>query len=93
MQKYGIAVDQLSGHAQAAAQAAERIGARTIIYREQVPIAAVIPMSDLKELDPADPGDSGDDPLLSLCGTCSSDAFVDGLRGELTTTMMFRPRR
>jgi hypothetical protein len=93
MQKYGLTIDQLGPHAQAAAQAAERLGARTIVYRDQVPIAAFVPMSDIAQLDPPDPGASGEDPLLSLCGTCSSDAFVDGMRGELGTTMMFRPKK
>ncbi len=91
MQKYGLTVDQLGPHGQGAAQAAERMGARTIIYRDQVPIAAVIPMSDMAQLDPPDPGQSGEDPLLSLCGTCQSDMFVEGLRGELTSTVMFKP--
>jgi hypothetical protein len=91
MQKYGIAVEQLTGQGQAAAQAAERIGARTIIYREKTPIAAVVPLGDLLQLEP-DPGENGDDPLLSLCGTCSSDRFVDRLSGGTTASAKVPPR-
>jgi hypothetical protein len=90
MQRYGIDVAQLSPHAQAAVQAAERMGARTIIYRDQVPLAAVVPITDIDKLEPADPGDSGADPLLALCGTCSNDTFVDAMSADLSRTNLFR---
>lgn len=90
MRKYGIVVEQLSPHGAAAVQAAERAGARTIVYRDQAPVAALVPMSDLRELEPTDPGESGGDPLLSLCGKCQEDMFVDSLYGEMNTTSLFR---
>jgi len=89
MQKYGISVDQMSQHGRAAAQAAERLQSTTIIYRDKVPVAAIIPMEDLDKLDPPDPGAAGDDPLLSMCGTCNNDAFVDQL-SDLSHTVLFR---
>lgn len=80
----------MSPHGQAAVRAAERHGARTIIYREQVPLAAIIPSADLDKLDPPDPGEHGGDPLLELAGTCHHDAFVDGMNTDLTTTLFKR---
>jgi hypothetical protein len=92
MQKYGLTLDQLSAHGQAAAQAAERMSSRTTIYREKVPVAAIVPVADLDKLEPADPGEAGEDPLLALCGTCNDDAFVDTLV-DLSTTVLFRRGR
>jgi hypothetical protein len=90
MQRYGIDLEQLSPHAQAATQAAERLGARTIIYRDQVPLAAIVPIADLDKLDPPDPADAGADPLLALSGTCSNDTFVDAMSADLGRTNLFR---
>ena len=89
MQKYGLTLDQLSAHGQAAAQAAERMASRTTIYRDKVPVAAIVPIADLEKLEPADPGEAGEDPLLALCGTCSDDVFVDSLV-DLSSTVLFR---
>ena len=92
MQKYGILLEQLAPHGQAAVQAAERAGARTIIYRDKVPVAAVVPAHELNELSVSF-DDSNPDPLLSLCGTCQQDTFVDALMGELTRTVLFKRGR
>ncbi|MBW2456584.1 MAG: hypothetical protein JRI68_18850 [Deltaproteobacteria bacterium] len=89
MQKYGISVDQMSEHGRAAAQAAERLQSTTVVYRDKVPVAAIIPMEDLERLDPPDPGAGGDDPLLSMCGTCNNDAFVDQM-SDMSHTVLFR---
>lgn len=89
MQRYGLDVAQLSPHGQAAVQAAERLGSRTIIYRDKVPVAAVVPIADLEKMDPADPVEQdGVDPLLSLCGNFASDYFVDGT-AELERTNLY----
>ena len=88
--KYGIDVEQMSAHGQAAARAAERLQARTVIYREQVPLAVIVPIEDLDRLDPRDPGEGGNDPLLSLAGTCNNDAFVDSMNADLGRTVLFR---
>ncbi len=90
MHKYGVALEQLSPQGQASTQAAERQGARTVIYREQVPVACIVPIDDLRTLETGDHIETGEDPLLLLCGTCKGDAFVDGLAGELTRTVLFR---
>jgi len=89
-QKYGMAVQELSARGVAAAEAAEVSRARTIIYRDQTAIAAIVPNEDLEILDPADPGEVGPDPLLSLCGACRQDLFVDSLLGDFGKTMLFR---
>jgi hypothetical protein len=88
MQKYGIALEQLSQNGQVAVQAAERLGARTLIYRDKLPVAAIVPASDLEKLAPAELTEAGEDPLLSLCGTFSDDAFVDRL-SDLQRTVLF----
>ncbi len=80
----------MSAHGQAAVQAAERMAARTIIYRDKVPLAAIVPYGDLDKLDPRDPGESGTDPLLSLCGTMHNDVFVDAMNADMTQTVLFR---
>ncbi len=79
MTEYGLALTDLTGAAHAAALAAERTGARTLIFRGREPIAAVVPMSELAELGAAATSPDEPDPLLSLCGTCGADAFVDAL--------------
>jgi len=93
MQKYGIAVEQLSGPGAAAVQAAERMRARTLIYRDKIPVAAVIPVEELESLESPEPAQPGQDPLLSLCGTCNDDAFVDSLLSDLSQTMLFTQPR
>jgi len=89
-QKFGIDLEQMSAHGVAAVKAAAQMSARTIIYREQVPVAAIVPHADVEKLDPRDPGADGADPLLSLCGTCTNDAFVDQMNADLSRTMLFR---
>jgi hypothetical protein len=91
MKKYGIDVEQMSAHGQAAARAAERVSSRTVIHREGAPIAVIVPIDDLERLESPDPGEQEDDPLLSLCGTCNDDVFVDSL-ADLSRTTLFRRR-
>jgi hypothetical protein len=88
--KYGVDIEQLSAHGQAAVRAAEQLSARTLIFRDQVPLAAIIPVEDLDKLEPRDPGEGGADPLLSLCGKCDNDAFVDHFNSELSKTALFQ---
>lgn len=87
--KYGVEVAELSAHGQAAVRAAEQLGARTVIYRDKLPIAAVISVEDLERLEPRDPGGTGGDPLLALCGKCDNDAFVDQFN-DLSKTRLFQ---
>ena len=89
MQKYGIAVEQLGPQSAAAVLAAEHHGARTLIYRDGLAVAAVVPMRDVHRIDPVQLGNTTSDPLLALCGTCHNDAFVDAM-SELSTTVLFR---
>lgn len=86
--KYGVEVDQLSAHGQAAVRAAEQLGARTVIYRSQLAVAVIVPADDLERLEPRDPGEAGTDPLLALCGKCDNDAFVDQFN-DLSKTRLF----
>jgi hypothetical protein len=86
VQKYGIPIVDLPGHCLDAVDAAERIRARTLVTREGHPIAAIVPMSDLDKIDPPDPAVDGVDPLLSLCGTCRHDEFVESLLTDLSRT-------
>ena len=88
--RYGMSIDQLPARAIAAAEQAELARARTVIYRAQTPIAAIVPLDDLDTLDPPDPGESGPDPLLSLCGSCRQDAFVDSIAADYRGVMVFR---
>lgn len=90
MQKYGLEVEQLSAHGQAAVQAAERVGARTVVYREKAALAAIVPAKDLDRLEADEPAEGGPDPLLSLCGTCSHDVFVDQMNADMSRTSLFR---
>lgn len=86
VQKYGIPIADLPGHCLDAVDVAERTRARTLVTRDGHPIAAIVPMSDLDKIDPPDPAADGVDPLLSLCGTCRHDAFVDSLLVDLSKT-------
>ncbi|MEM1032783.1 MAG: hypothetical protein AAF928_22040 [Myxococcota bacterium] len=92
MNKYGLEVGQLSAHGAAAVRAAERSSARTIVYRDDVPVAAIVPFDELRRLDPADPAEDAPDPLLSLCGTCDHDDFVASMSSDLIQTALFRRR-
>lgn len=91
MPKYGLKLDQLADAARNAARAAEQTQAHTIIYRESTPVAAIIPMIDLKRLGPVTGQSDGEDPLLSLCGSCQQDEFVDSLSQDLGKTSLFHP--
>jgi len=84
--KYGIPIGDLPSHCLDAVDAAERSLARTLIIREGHAVAAIVPMSDLDRIDPPDPSVGGTDPLLSICGTCKHDEFVDALDEELEST-------
>ncbi|MEM9696705.1 MAG: hypothetical protein AAGA56_29460 [Myxococcota bacterium] len=90
MQQFGIDVTQLSAHGDAAVQAAERLSARTVVYRDRVPVAAIVPWRDFDALDADSPTDAGRDPLLTLCGTCSHDVFVDQVNADMSRTVLFR---
>jgi hypothetical protein len=88
--KYGIPADDLPAHCLDAVDAAERARARTLVVRNGVAIAAIIPMTDFNKVDPADPGSPGVDPLLALCGACRHDAFVDSIVGDLASSGLWR---
>lgn len=88
--RYGLSVDQMSKDGANAVQAAERHRARTLIYRDRTPVAALVPIADVEQFEPPDPGASGSDPLLSLCGACRDDMFVDSLISDLGKTALFR---
>ncbi len=88
--KYGVELAKLSAHGQAAVRAAEQLGARTMIQRDQIPVAAIIPADDLDKLDDRDPGEDGTDLLLALCGKCDNDLFVDQFNSELNRTRLFQ---
>ncbi|MBI4705613.1 MAG: hypothetical protein HY744_31355 [Deltaproteobacteria bacterium] len=91
--KYGIALEQLSPVGLRAVKAAQREQARTVIFRDSTPVAAIISLADLERIEPADPGAAGTDSLLLLCGTAREDAFADELCGreesDLTKTQLF----
>lgn len=89
MQKYAIQEDQMAPQGQAAVQAAERLGARTLIYRGNLPVAAVVAHKELDQLEPQGVNVQ-EDLLLALCGTCQQDGFADALGGPLSRTVMFR---
>jgi len=82
-QKYGIPISDLPAHCQDAVDAADRARARTLVTRDGVAIAAIVPMTDLNRIEPPDPGTGGTDPLLALCGACRHDEFVDALVSDL----------
>ncbi len=87
--KYGIEVEQLSAHGQGAVRAAEQLGARTVIFRDRMPVAAIVPTEDLERLGPRDPGEGGADPLLALCGKCDNGSFVEQFN-HLSKTKLFQ---
>lgn len=87
--KYGIPVADLPAHCLDAVDAAERARARTLVVRDGLAIAAIVPMSDLDRVDPPDPASSGADPLLALCGTCRHDDFVDTLLTDFSKTQLW----
>ena len=85
-QKFGIPLPDLPAHCLDAADAAERLRARTLITRGGQAVAAIVPTADLERIDPPDPGASGIDPLLALCGSCRHDDFVDSLVVDFSKT-------
>lgn len=87
--KYAIELEQMSAPGAGAAEAAEGAGARTLICSDETPVAAIVPWSDVAGIEPADPGGAAVDPLLSLCGACCQDLFVDGLVTDFGKTMLF----
>jgi len=89
-QKYGIPFADLPTHCIDAVDAAERARSRTLVTRDGHAIAAIVPMADLDKIDPPDPSVGGVDPLLSLCGTCHHDAFVDSLVSDLSRTGLWQ---
>lgn len=93
MQKYGITIEQLSANGAAAVRAAERSGAHTTIYRDQLPIAAIISYAEMKSIDSSIEGDTSEDALLTLCGSCAFDSFVDAIVGDFGATMLFQTGR
>jgi antitoxin (DNA-binding transcriptional repressor) of toxin-antitoxin stability system len=89
-QKYGIPFRELPAHCQDAVDAAESARSRTLVTRDGRPVAAIVPMTDLDRIDPPDPGAGGVDPLLTLCGACRHDAFVDALVDDAGATTLWR---
>ncbi len=87
--RYGIPLHDLKTHCLDAVDAAERSLARTLVVRDGQPIAAIVPTADLDRIDPPDPASSGVDPLLSMVGSCSHDAFVDSLFENLGATSLW----
>lgn len=90
--KYAIDLEQMSDPGAAAAQAAESSRARTVIYSDKTPVAAIVPFDELGKLEPTEPTESGSDPLLSLCGACRQDTFVDAVLADFGHTMLYRRR-
>lgn len=89
IQKYGIPLRDLPTHCVDAVDAAERARARTLVLREGIPVAAIVPMADFERVEPPDPSAGGQDPLLALCGTCHHDDFVDSLSADLASTRLW----
>ena len=77
MPRYGLPLPDLAARAIDAVEAAERTQAVTVVLRDGAAVAAVVPVDVLDRVDPPDPGAMGGEPLLSLCGTCRLDTFVD----------------
>lgn len=92
VKRYGIDYEQLSPFAQAAAQAAERTGARTFIQRSGTSVAVIVPLRDLPDDGAVDWSDGGEDPLLALCGAAGSDVFVDALVAEWGAKIVLKRR-
>lgn len=90
--RYAIDLGQMSVHGAAAAQAAESSRATTIIYGDDTPVAAIVPVDELSKLAPPEPTEPGSDPLLSLCGACRQDGFVDSILGDFGATLLYRRR-
>lgn len=89
-QKYGIPFSDLPAHCQDAVDAADRTRARTLVTRDGIAVAAIVPVIDLDRIEPPDPGAGGADPLLALCGACRHDEFVNGLVSDLSTTGLWQ---
>ena len=89
VQKYGIPLADLPAHCFDAVDAAERARARSVILRDGQPVAAIVPISDLDNIEPPDPAAGGVDPLLALCGTCRHDDFVDSLYLDMARTSLW----
>ncbi len=89
MNRYGIPLQDLASHCLDAVDAAERALSRTLVVRDGHAVAAIVPMTDLDRIDPPDPAAGGTDPLLSICGTCQHDMFVDSLSNDLDKTSMW----
>lgn len=89
VQKYGIPLADLPAHCLDAVDAAERSRARCVVTRDGQAVAAIVPISDLDKIEPPDPGLGGVDPLLSLCGTCRHDDFVDTLFVDMARTSLW----
>jgi hypothetical protein len=89
-QKYGIPFSDLPAHCQDAVDAAERARARTLVTRDGIAVAAIVPITDLDRIEPPDPGAGGADPLLALCGACQHDEFVDRLVSDFSKTGLWQ---
>jgi len=89
LNRYGIPLQDLASHCLDAVAAAERALSRTLVVRDGHAVAAIVPMTDLDRIDPPDPAAGGNDPLLSICGTCQHDMFVDSLFNDLDKTSMW----
>jgi hypothetical protein len=64
-----------------------------VITRDNVPVAAFIPMAEMDKLDPQTQGTGKDDPLLDLCGNFDNDAFVDTMSGLDQTGLYLREQQ
>ncbi|MBI4701747.1 MAG: hypothetical protein HY744_11420 [Deltaproteobacteria bacterium] len=87
-QKYGVALPELAAAEQRAVRAAERSGARTVVFHGSEPTALIVPVADLDRLDPPAKA-GGADALLALCGACHEDDFADELCGGLGRSVLF----
>jgi hypothetical protein len=79
LQRWKLSLNDIPPNILDAIDAVERNQARTVIFREKQPIAALVSSADLDRVDPPDPGAHGDDPLIDLCGSCDQDAFVEAV--------------
>ena len=70
--------------------AADRTRARTLVTRDGIAVAAIVPMTDLDRIEPPDPGAGGADPLLALCGACRHDDFVAAFVSDLSKTGLWQ---
>ncbi len=76
MTRFGVPLEEIEARIHDAIELVERSHAATVILRDGKPIAAVVSIEQLDQLDPPDPGRLGGDPLLSLCGTRQHEAFA-----------------